>query len=99
MNLVLILLTEFVEITLRKSALKPCSEVVPKYGTVIGLGLTSQNPDRTSVQLMEAELIENGNGRLQYSMKVMQHLFYSFSGRAGACHGDTGGPSVSKKKW
>ena len=46
---------------------------------------------------MEAELIENGNGRLQDSMKVMQHLFYSVSGRAAACHGDTRGPIVSKR--
>ena len=92
----LIFQTEFVEIS-KKSVLKPCSEVVPKYETVIGLGLTNQNPDRSSDQLMEAELIENGNSRLQDSMNVMQHLFYSVPGRTAACHGDTGGPMVSKQ--
>ena len=96
LDVALIFQTEFVEIS-KKSVLKPCSEVVPKYETVIGRGLTNQNPDRSSDQLMEAELIENGNSRLQDSMNVMQHIFYSVPGRTAACHGDTGGPMVSKQ--
>ena len=38
LEVALILLTEFEEIS-KKSALKPCSEVVPNYRTVISLGL------------------------------------------------------------
>ena len=71
-----------------------------KYETVIGLGLTSQNPNIRSPQLMEAVLHQDKKGRI-YDIRTAVvypklQLCYSNLGKAAACVGNTGGPLVYK---
>ena len=72
-----------------------------KFGTIIGLGIKSQFPNRPSEQLMEAELIEykgcgkhnSGTGLVnRYSQRC-----YNAPGVSSACEGDTGSPLVHKE--
>ena len=96
LNLDVSLLFLCVEVDIHEdSVVQLCPFGATRYGTVIGLGLTNQFPDRASIQLMQAVLIEDPicvenhqNGR---RFDITRHLCYSFRGKAAACHGDTGG--------
>ena len=71
-------------------------------GTVVGLGLTNQNPNRHAVQLMEADMQVNTScGKHDRSTGFIypgiQICYSALDGESNMCKGDSGGPIVFKK--
>ena len=71
-----------------------------QFATLIGLGLTHQNPDVRPGRLMEAVLNKSGTcGRYVkdgYPMNVDSQFCYSGPGKKSACVGDLGSPLLYK---
>ena len=71
-----------------------------RFGTLIGLGLTNQNPDIKPQGLMQAVLQKSDScGEYEkngYRVNKAHQVCYSVPGLASACVGDTGSPLLYK---